>query len=75
MLITLRDNRNKPIAKDILDIDFDMTVEKENGKYYVVVNQNYKYDEAYETEEDAVDQMRYIVNVRNKLEEELLRDY
>lgn len=75
MLITLRDNRNKPVAKDILDIDFDMTVEKENGKYYVVVNQNYKYDEAYETEEDAVDQMRYIVNVRNKLEEELLRDY
>ena len=50
MLITLRDNRNKPVAKDILDIDFDMTVEKENGKYYVVVNQNYKYDEAYETE-------------------------
>ena len=75
MLITLRDNRNKPIAKDILDIDFDMTVEKENGKYYVVVNQNYKYDEAYETEEDAVEQMRHIVNVRNKLEEELLRDY
>lgn len=75
MLITLRDNRNKPVAKDILDIDFDMTVEKENGKYYVVVNQNYKYDEAYETEEDAVDQMRYIVNVRNKLEEELLRNY
>ena len=52
-----------------------MTVEKENGKYYVVVNQNYKYDEAYETEEDAVEQMRHIVNVRNKLEEELLRDY
>lgn len=75
MLITLRDNRNKPVAKDILDIDFDMTVEKENGKYYVVVNQNYKYDEAYETEEDAVEQMRHIVNVRNKLEEELLRDY
>lgn len=75
MLITLRDNRNKPVAKDILDIDFDMTVKKENGKYYVVVNQNYKYDEAYETEEDAVEQMRHIVNVRNKLEEELLRDY
>lgn len=75
MLITLRDNGNKPVAKDILDIDFDMTVEKENGKYYVVVNQNYKYDEAYETEEDAVEQMRHIVNVRNKLEEELLRDY
>lgn len=75
MLITLRDNRNKPVAKDILDIDFDMTVEKENGKYYVVVNQNYKYDEVYDTEEDAVEQMRHIVNVRNKLEEELLRDY
>ena len=75
MLITLRDNRNKPVAKDILDIDFDMTVEQENGKYYVVVNQNYKCDEAYETEEDAVNQMRYIVNVRNKLEEELLRNY
>lgn len=75
MLITLRDNRNKLVAKDILDIDFDMTVEKEKGKYYVVVNQNYKYDEAYETEEDAVEQMLHIVNVRNSLEEKLLQDY
>ena len=71
MLITLRDNKNKLVAKDILDIDFDMTIEQDKGKYYILVNQNYRYDGTYETMEDAADQMRYIVNVRNKLEEEL----
>lgn len=74
MLITLRDNKNNLVAKDILDIDFDMTIEQDKGKYYILVNQNYRYDGTYETMEDAADQMRYIVNVRNKLEEEL-RDY
>ena len=74
MLITLRDNKNKLVAKDILDIDFDMTIEQDRGKYYILVNQNYRYDGTYETMEDAADQMRHIVNVRNRLEEEL-RDY
>lgn len=75
MLITLKDNKNKLVVKDILDIDFDMSVEGEKGKYYVVVNSTYRCEEEYEEEDDAIDQMRHIVNVRNRLEAELFRDY
>lgn len=75
MLITLKDNKNKLVVKDILDIDFDMSVESKKGKYYVVVNSSYRCEEEYEDEDDAIDQMRHIVNVRNRLEAELFRDY
>ena len=33
MLINLRNNAGKLVVKDILDIDFDMSVEEKNNKY------------------------------------------
>ena len=41
MLITLRDRANRLVVKDILDIDFDMSVESiDQDKYYVNINEN-----------------------------------
>ena len=33
MLINLRNNAEKLVVKDILDIDFDMSVEEKNNRY------------------------------------------
>lgn len=35
MLINLRNREGKLIVKDVLDIDFDMSVEEENNKYII----------------------------------------
>lgn len=74
MLITLRDENQKLVVKDMLDIDFDMTVEEENGKFYVMVNRKYRFDEEFQNEDVAESRMLEIARVRNNLENEL-RDY
>ena len=48
MLINMRDNENNLRIKDILDVDFDMYVEKEDNKFYVRVNRLYQLDEVFE---------------------------
>lgn len=35
MLINLRNKEGKLMVKDVLDIDFDMSVEKKNNKYFL----------------------------------------
>lgn len=74
MLIKLRDNNNKLVIKDCLDIDFDMSVTTRNGKYKVQINRLYFLDGEFDSEEDAEDSMTNIANARNKLENEL-REY
>lgn len=71
MLIGLRDKNNKLYIKDILDIDFDMQVVKEQDKYYVAVNKSYKYDQEFDEEKQAEKEMIMIANARNNLENEL----
>ena len=71
MLIVLKDKKEKIVVKDILDIDFDMSVEEVNKKYYVNINRNYRLDEEFLTQNDAVDRMLSIANNRNILEQEL----
>lgn len=71
MLIHLRDSAKKLVIKDILDIDFDMSVEQEGNLYYVAVNHRYRLDGSFQEEAAAENQMIYIANVRNELENEL----
>ena len=78
MLITVKDENKKIFDKDILDIDFDMSVDEKDNKYYVNVNKKYQLPEVFENEEDAVEQMLKIATIRNGLENELrneLRNY
>ena len=75
MLITLRDRANRLVVKDILDIDFDMSVESiDQDKYYVNINNIYRLDEEFISQSDAEERMLRIAGARNHLEEEL-RNY
>lgn len=74
MLITLRDKNRKLVVKDMLDIDFDMSVKEENENFYVMINRKYKLDEEFSNEKAAEDRMLEIARARNNLENEL-REY
>lgn len=50
MLINLRNREGKLIVKDVLDIDFDMSVEEENNKYVININHQFKLDGEFESE-------------------------
>ena len=71
MLISLRDKNGKLLVKDLLDIEFDMSVVENNKEYYVSVNRKYTLDEMFINESDAEERMIEIANIRNSLEEEL----
>ena len=43
MLINLRNREGKLIVKDVLDIDFDMSVEEENNKYVINITPLYNF--------------------------------
>ena len=62
----------KIVAKDILDINFDMRVSDDDlTGYYVMVNAKYRFNEKYNTEEDAEKLLLHLVDCRNQLENEL----
>lgn len=71
MLLDLRNKKNELVVKDILDIDFDMSVKEENDKFYVMISKQYREDEEYDTLEEAEAQVKYLSKVRNQLEQEL----
>lgn len=71
MLINLRNREGKLIVKDVLDIDFDMSVEEENNKYVININHQFKLDGEFESEEEAEEWMIHIADSRNKIEAEL----
>ena len=71
MLINLRNNAGKLVVKDILDIDFDMSVEEKNNSYIINVNRQYRCSEEYDNEKDAESRMLQIAEMRNDLETEL----
>ena len=43
MLIKVRDKTDSLFVKDALDIDYDMSIEEKNGKYFVRINSEYRY--------------------------------
>ena len=71
MLINLRNNAEKLVVKDIVDIDFDMSVEEKNNRYIINVNRQYSCAEEYDNEKDAESRMLQIAEMRNDLETEL----
>lgn len=72
MLIGLRNRRtNELVFKDMLDVDFDMSVEEKDNKFYVKVNRNYRLPDEYLNRKDAEERMCYIASCRNNLEEDL----
>lgn len=63
---------DKLCARDVLDITFNMSIQKKkNGGYYIVINSNYIFDEVYEKREDAEKQLVRLIDIRNAIEEEL----
>lgn len=71
MLINLRNNDEKLVVKDILDIGFDMSVEEKNNRYIINVNRQYCCAEEYDNEKNAESRMLQIAEMRNDLETEL----
>ena len=72
MLIVLKDKSGNIVAKDILSITFDMSIQKEkNDKYFVHVNNSYYVNEEYDTREAAEMEFFRLVDIRNTLEIEL----
>ncbi len=71
MLINLRNSAGKLVVKDILDVDFDMSVEEKNNRYIINVNHQFHCDEEYDNEKDAESRMLQIAEMRNDLETEL----
>lgn len=71
MLINLRNKEGKLMVKDVLDIDFDMSVEKKNNKYFLNINREFTLDGEFNSEKAAEAQMLAIADSRNRLEAEL----
>lgn len=71
MLINLRNKEGKLMVKDVLDIDFDMSVEKKNNKYFLNINREFTLDGEFNSEKAAETQMLAIADSRNRLEAEL----
>lgn len=72
MLIPMRDKNNNLVSKDILDIDFDMEIEKQrDDTYRLWLNKNYYSVETYSTIESAEKELLTIIDARNQAEAEL----
>ena len=75
MLITIRDKKGKLRVKDVLDMDFDMEVDRRGSsakpEYYVKINHEYELNENFLTENDAETAMINLANARNQLEDEI----
>lgn len=75
MLIGLRNRKtNRLVFKDMLDIDFDMSVEEKDDKFFVKIDRSYRLAEEFLTQDEAEERMCAIADSRNRLEQEL-RDY
>lgn len=71
MLITLRDDKNQLLVKDILAIEFDMSIAYDLNGYYVKLNPKYRLDGYYKIKDDAEEEMLKIACERNREEQEL----
>lgn len=78
MLLNAKNKNGDLIAKDILDIDFDLFIEPSrecSGKYTLWFNKKMRYPTDFDTKEEAEDQLMDIVSQRNSLEEQLREFY
>ena len=72
MLITIRDDKNQLLVKDILAIEFDMSVAYDLKGYYVKLNSKYRLEGHYSSKDDAEERMLQIACERNREEKELM---
>lgn len=70
MLIKLKTKKGELKVKDVLDIDFDMSVIESNNKFVVKINKNYLDPEEYPSKEDAEERMMELADMRNAIEAE-----
>jgi hypothetical protein len=68
MLIGLRDKNGKLKVKDILDLNMDMSVEKDGLEYLVKITKSYYLDNRFDNEADAEAALYNIANIRNEME-------
>lgn len=71
MLINVRDSKGKLFVKDILDFDFDMSVNCDVKGFFVQLNHKYRLDGYYPSEERAEAKMLELACERNNLEDKL----
>ena len=71
MIVKMRDHEGRLVAKDILDITFDMSVENQNGKYVLKINNNYYSKDPFDTKIAAENELLRLADCRNQLEDEL----
>ncbi len=67
----MRDRDQNLVSKDILDINFDMKIEKSGEKYKLRINNNYCGTEIFDTKEDAEKELLMMIDERNQAEADL----
>lgn len=71
MIIQMVDNKGKLRAKDLLDINMDMSIVSSEKGYRIRLNNTYYLDEIFDDEEDAKRRFHNLVESRNNAEEEI----
>ena len=71
MVITMVDKNGNMRAKDLLDINLDMSIVSDKKGYRIRLNNTYFFDEIFSTEEEAKHCFRSLVESRNNAEEEI----
>ena len=73
MLLVVKNRNNELETRDMLDIDFNMKVEKVKTDQFVLrINKSLTFPDTFLTREEAQDKMLEIADTRNQLEQEAL---
>lgn len=73
MLLVVKNRNNELETRDMLDIDFNMKVEKVKTDQFVLrINKSLTFPDTFLTREAAQDKMLEIADMRNQLEQEAL---
>lgn len=73
MLLVVKNRNNELETRDMLDIDFNMKVEKVKTDQFVLrINKYLTFPDTFLTREAAQDKMLEIADTRNQLEQEAL---
>lgn len=71
MILILRNRKKELVAKDMLDINWDMTTHRRGHKYIVQVDKRHTLDETFPTKELAEAKMIELADKYNEIEAEL----
>lgn len=71
MILILRNRKKELVAKDMLDINWDMTTHRRGNKYIVQVDKRHTLDETFPTKELAEAKMIELADKYNEIEADL----